>query len=113
MSPHSPDGASWPRGYCRSRTTVSACVDATVRAPSCIVHLKSKCLLKRLHAGRPSHQRGSRSAVTVPVRMAVDYDNFYLDPDLADSYVAVLRGIAERYYESVTRFTTTPQTGPT
>lgn len=45
--------------------------------------------------------------------MAVDYDNFYLDPDLADSYVAVLRGIAERYYESVTRFTTTPQTGPT
>lgn len=46
------------------------------------------------------------AAVGTKVRMVVNYDNFYLAPDLEDVYVAVVRGLAERYYESVTRYTT-------
>ena len=41
---------------------------------------------------------------TVPV--AVNYDNFYLAPDLADTYASVVRSLAERYYDDVTRYTT-------
>jgi propionate CoA-transferase len=40
------------------------------------------------------------------VHVVVNYDNFYLAPDLADAYVSEIRALAERYYESVTRYTT-------
>jgi propionate CoA-transferase len=40
------------------------------------------------------------------VHVAVNYDNFYLAPDLADLYASTVRGLADRYYESVTRYTT-------
>jgi propionate CoA-transferase len=46
------------------------------------------------------------AAVGEKVPVAVNYDNFYLAPDLADKYASVVRGLAERYYESVTRYTT-------
>jgi propionate CoA-transferase len=46
------------------------------------------------------------AAVGKKVRVVVNYDNFYLAPHLADTYVAAVRGLAERYYESVTRYTT-------
>src|SRR6202047_1700937 len=46
------------------------------------------------------------AAVDKKVPVAVNYDNFYLAPDLADKYASVVRGLAERYYESVTRYTT-------
>lgn len=38
--------------------------------------------------------------------MVVNYDNFYLAPDLTDGYIAEVRRLAERYYASVTRYTT-------
>ena len=38
--------------------------------------------------------------------MVVNYDNFYLDPALTDDYSSVVRSLAERYYASVTRYTT-------
>jgi len=40
------------------------------------------------------------------VQMVVNYDNFYLDPALTDDYTAGVRRLAERYYASVTRYTT-------
>ena len=40
------------------------------------------------------------------VHVAVNYDNFYVAPDLADTHVAAIRSFAERYYDSVTRYTT-------
>ena len=46
------------------------------------------------------------AAVGKKVPVAVNYDNFYLAPDLADTYASVVHGLAERYYESVTRYTT-------
>jgi propionate CoA-transferase len=46
------------------------------------------------------------AAIGKKVPVAVNYDNFYLAPDLADKYASVVRGLAERYYESVTRYTT-------
>ncbi|MBV8346807.1 MAG: hypothetical protein JOZ49_04470, partial [Mycolicibacterium sp.] len=38
--------------------------------------------------------------------VVVNYDNFYLAPDLADTYASAVRSLAERYYEGVTRYTT-------
>jgi propionate CoA-transferase len=46
------------------------------------------------------------AAVGKKVPVAVNYDNFYLAPDLADTYTSAVRSLAERYYESVTRYTT-------
>ena len=46
------------------------------------------------------------AAVGKKVPVVVNYDNFYLAPDLADAYVAAARVLAESYYESVTRYTT-------
>ena len=46
------------------------------------------------------------AAIGKKVQMVVNYDNFYLAPDLTDEYVALVRGLAERYYASVTRYTT-------
>jgi propionate CoA-transferase len=40
------------------------------------------------------------------VQMVVNYDNFYLAPDLIDGYITLVRGPAERYYAGVTRYTT-------
>jgi propionate CoA-transferase len=52
-------------------------------------------------------QVGQRlAAIGRKVQMVVNYDNFYLDPALTDAYTAVVRGLAERYYASVTRYTT-------
>jgi propionate CoA-transferase len=46
------------------------------------------------------------AAVGKKVPVVVNYDNFYLAPDLADTYTSTVRSLAERYYESVTRYTT-------
>ena len=46
------------------------------------------------------------TAIGKKVQMVVNYDNFYLAPDLTEEYVALVRGLAERYYASVTRYTT-------
>ena len=46
------------------------------------------------------------AAIGKKVQMVVNYDNFYLAPDLTDDYIAVVRGLAERYYASATRYTT-------
>ncbi|MGO9505643.1 MAG: hypothetical protein ACLPUO_29650, partial [Streptosporangiaceae bacterium] len=46
------------------------------------------------------------TAIGKKVQMVVNYDNFYLDPALADAYGSVVRRLAERYYASVTRYTT-------
>jgi propionate CoA-transferase len=46
------------------------------------------------------------AAVGKKVQMVINYDNFYVDPALADNYISVVRGLAERYYASVTRYTT-------
>jgi propionate CoA-transferase len=40
------------------------------------------------------------------VQMVVNYDNFHLATNLTDAYVAVVRGLTERFYASVTRYTT-------
>ena len=46
------------------------------------------------------------AAIGKKVQMVVNYDNFYLDPALTDDYIAGVRTLAERYYASVTRYTT-------
>jgi len=46
------------------------------------------------------------AAIGRKVQMVVNYDNFYLDPALTDDYIAGVRALAERYYASVTRYTT-------
>ena len=46
------------------------------------------------------------AAIGKKVQMVVNYDNFYLDPALTDAYSAGVRRLAERYYASVTRYTT-------
>ncbi|MUL49780.1 acyl CoA:acetate/3-ketoacid CoA transferase [Mycobacterium sp. CBMA293] len=46
------------------------------------------------------------AAVGKKVPVVVNYDNFYLSPALADYYASAVRGLAERYYENVTRYTT-------
>ncbi len=45
-------------------------------------------------------------AIGKKVQMVVNYDNFYLDPALTDYYISGVRGLADRYYASVTRYTT-------
>ena len=46
------------------------------------------------------------AAIGKKVQMVVNYDNFYLAPDLSDSYVTLVRRLAELYYADVTRYTT-------
>jgi propionate CoA-transferase len=46
------------------------------------------------------------AAVGKKVQMVINYDNFYLAPALNDDYKAVVRSLAERYYASATRYTT-------
>jgi propionate CoA-transferase len=46
------------------------------------------------------------AAIGKKVQMVVNYDNFYLAPDLTDSYTALIRRLAENYYADVTRYTT-------
>jgi propionate CoA-transferase len=46
------------------------------------------------------------AAVGRKVQMIVDYDNFSIAPELTDHYRAAVRRLSERYYESVTRYTT-------
>jgi propionate CoA-transferase len=36
----------------------------------------------------------------------VNYDNFNIEPDLLDSYSAMVRGLMDKYYAEVTRYTT-------
>ncbi len=54
--------------------------------------------------GAAVHKR--LAAIGKKVQMVVNYDNFYLDPALTDDYTAGVRRLAERYYASVTRYTT-------
>jgi propionate CoA-transferase len=53
-----------------------------------------------------SHVERRLAAIGNKVQMVVNYDNFFLAPDLADAYISLVRGLAERYYLSVTRYTT-------
>ena len=46
------------------------------------------------------------AAIGKKVQMVVNYDNFYLAPDLTDAYVTLVRRLAELYYADVTRYTT-------
>jgi propionate CoA-transferase len=46
------------------------------------------------------------AAIGRKVQMVVNYDNFYLAPDLSDSYVTLVRRLAELHYADVTRYTT-------
>jgi propionate CoA-transferase len=46
------------------------------------------------------------AAIGKKVQMVVNYDNFYLAPDLADAYVTLIRRLAEPYYATATRYTT-------
>jgi propionate CoA-transferase len=46
------------------------------------------------------------AAIGKKVQMVINYDNFYLAPALTDDYVSMVRSLAERYYASVTRYTT-------
>jgi propionate CoA-transferase len=46
------------------------------------------------------------AAIGKKVQMVVNYDNFFLAPHLTDDYISIVRGLAERYYASVTRYTT-------
>ncbi len=46
------------------------------------------------------------AAIGKKVQMAINYDNFYLAPGLTDDYISVVRRLTERYYASVTRYTT-------
>jgi propionate CoA-transferase len=46
------------------------------------------------------------AAVGKKVNVAVNYDNFYIAPDLSDQFVSAVRALAEHYYESVTRYST-------
>lgn len=46
------------------------------------------------------------AAIGKKVQMIVNYDNFYLAPDLADDYRSIVRRLADTYYASVTRYTT-------
>ena len=36
----------------------------------------------------------------------VNYDNFSIAPELMDDYIAMVRGLTERFYSHVTRYTT-------
>jgi propionate CoA-transferase len=36
----------------------------------------------------------------------VNYDNFTIEPDLLDAYSAMVRGLMNKYYAEVTRYTT-------
>jgi propionate CoA-transferase len=46
------------------------------------------------------------AAIGKKVQMVVNYDNFYLAPDLTDAYAALVRRLAEPHYAAVTRYTT-------
>ena len=46
------------------------------------------------------------AAIGKKVQMVVNYDNFYLAPDLTDAYVTLVRRVAEQYDAAVTRYTT-------
>jgi propionate CoA-transferase len=46
------------------------------------------------------------AAIGKKVQMVINYDNFYLAPALTDDYNSVVNGLAERYYASATRYTT-------
>jgi propionate CoA-transferase len=46
------------------------------------------------------------AAIGKKVQMVINYDNFYLAPALTDDYRSLVRRLAERYYTSATRYTT-------
>ena len=54
--------------------------------------------------------RARAEAVLAPlgrkVNAIVNYDNFFILPDLADAYVDLVKYLVSRYYEKVTRYTT-------
>ena len=58
--------------------------------------------LERIRAVTDEHA----AAIGRRVYAIVNYDNVYIAPDLMDQYSEAVRGIAERYYMGVTRYTT-------
>ena len=54
--------------------------------------------------------RAQAEAVLAPlgrkVNAIVNYDNFFILPDLSDAYVDMVKYLVSRYYEKVTRYTT-------
>ena len=49
---------------------------------------------------------GSPVEIGHRVAMVVNYDNFYIAPHLYEAYLLAFRGLADEYYESATRYTT-------
>ena len=49
---------------------------------------------------------GGLAVIGKKVQMVIDYDTYSLDPALADDYKALIRSLADRYYASATRYTT-------
>jgi propionate CoA-transferase len=54
--------------------------------------------------------RSQASAILAPLGRKVDaivnYDNFFILPELADPYVEMVKDVVSRFYENVTRYTT-------
>lgn len=46
------------------------------------------------------------AAIGKKVHMVINYDNFHLAKEVADSYVTLVRRLSEHYYADVTRYTT-------
>jgi propionate CoA-transferase len=53
--------------------------------------------------------RGQAEATLAPlgrkVNAIVNYDNFFILPDLADAYVEMVKSLVTRFYENVTHYT--------
>ena len=47
-----------------------------------------------------------RHLVSKRVYAIVNYDNFTMEPQLLDAYSAMVRGLMDKYYADVTRYTT-------
>jgi propionate CoA-transferase len=52
------------------------------------------------------HVESIVSTLSHKVYAIVNYDNFYISPDLIDDYTEMVKHLVEKYYEGVTRYTT-------
>lgn len=64
--------------------------------------ITSQAQLQNIHQTIDSYL----AAVGRRVHVVVNYDNFYIAPDLMDPYVEALRELHDRYYADATRYTT-------
>ena len=49
----------------------------------------------------------SCGAIGKPVALIANYDGFYLDPGVSDTYFSMIAYLEKRYYSSASRYTTT------